>query len=54
MSPTSYRTAPPRDEECILNQTCRIVKLYYKIFGGLVSRNTFTTADEALAFPMAS
>jgi hypothetical protein len=50
MSPTSYRTAPPRDEESILNYQSHIVKLYYRIFDGPVSRNAFTTADDGLAF----
>ncbi len=31
MSPTSYRTAPPRDEKCILKYIGAIVKKIIKI-----------------------
>ena len=48
MSPTSYRTAPPRDEKCIISYDVRNVKNYYRNFSRFVPGNTFMTAGDAL------
>ena len=38
MSPTSYRTAPPRDKKSIISYDRRNVKDYYRTFPGLPAR----------------
>jgi tetratricopeptide (TPR) repeat protein len=43
MSPTSYRTAPPRDEECIVIYAASNVKHYYRLAPALHERCKHST-----------